>query len=375
MSNISNRQLDREGAILISESASSQEKAAAQTIVNDWRASYSLPLRATYAVLRRSALETNSSAVVSRRLKRMESIVRKLHRGQDAHGKLSRMQDIGGCRAVLGNIADVRSMIHRYCALVDSPSYVRCDNYIDHPKVDGYRGVHFVLQYHSDTPRYSDWNGKKIEIQLRTALQHAWSTSVETVDLFSGQDLKNGGGDPKWKRFFALASTVFALQEDAPIVPETSSDLNQLGIELGALWIELDVLHKMVGWSRTVHSLEDIKRGNYEPSISQMSTFLVVMDVDRHELVVTPYSNEEMVYANSDYIHAEQTIRDGRKGYAVLVSVSALEQLRDAYPNFYGDTTRFVREISSFLGSGGIVFTSQTPHDAIIKRETIVLPK
>ncbi|MBU6438396.1 MAG: hypothetical protein KGQ77_12790, partial [Betaproteobacteria bacterium] len=61
------------------------------------------------------------------------------------------------------------------------------------------------------------FNNQKIEVQLRTRLQHAWATAVEIVDAFTGQALKSGlklnSGDPKWRRFFALMSSVIAIRE------------------------------------------------------------------------------------------------------------------------------------------------------------------
>ena len=44
--------------------------------------------------------------------------------------------------------------------------------------------------------------GLWIEIQLRTSLQHAWATVVETVDAFTNENLKFGAGSDDWKRFF-----------------------------------------------------------------------------------------------------------------------------------------------------------------------------
>jgi ppGpp synthetase/RelA/SpoT-type nucleotidyltranferase len=40
----------------------------------------------------------------------------------------------------------------------------------------------------------SPWNRLWIEIQLRTSLQHAWATAVETVDAFTNENLKFGAG-------------------------------------------------------------------------------------------------------------------------------------------------------------------------------------
>ena len=50
--------------------------------------------------------------------------------------------------------------------------------------------------------------GLRIEIQIRSRLQHAWATAVETVDAFSGTSLKTTGGSGSektdWGRFYCF---------------------------------------------------------------------------------------------------------------------------------------------------------------------------
>ncbi|WP_338119313.1 RelA/SpoT domain-containing protein [Streptomyces parvus] len=60
------------------------------------------------------------------------------------------------------------------------------------PRDSGYRGVHLVYEYGASKEEYL---GLRIESQVRTQLQHAWATAVETMDLFSDSELKYGKGD------------------------------------------------------------------------------------------------------------------------------------------------------------------------------------
>ena len=357
-SSLSKKELDRTGDILASKDSSSSDRDRAISIVSEWRASHTLPLRATYMMLRRAALAIDPQAVTSRRLKRMESIIAKLERGTDTHGKISTMQDIGGCRVVFPRIDQVGAFANLNKDVLENENFKIRNNYILQPKEDGYRGIHAVLRYKANNPLYSDWDGLRIEIQVRTRIQHAWATALETVDLFSNQKLKWGQGDSKWKRFFALTSTLFALREGVRIVPGTTANSDQLKDELNTLWTELDILPNVTAWSRTVESFNHIKASKFNPRVSQMSTFLVVMDITRQELRITPYSNEEMTHASNDYAHAEEEFRRWKRGYAVLVAVEAIEQLREAYPNLYGDATVFVEEVRTFLGTKGIQFPS-----------------
>lgn len=55
--------------------------------------------------------------------------------------------------------------------------------------------------------------------QVRTRLQRAWATALETYDVISKSALKFGGGSAKEEKLFALISNVFAIKEASPLVP------------------------------------------------------------------------------------------------------------------------------------------------------------
>src|SRR5438270_11039884 len=78
----------------------------------------------------------------------------------------------------------------------------------------------------------SIYNGLRIEIQLRSRLQLAWATAVETVSTFTGQALKSNIGDDAWKRFFALMGSSIARREGTSIIPNTPESRNELRREL-----------------------------------------------------------------------------------------------------------------------------------------------
>ena len=92
--NFSNNQVNKAGDMLISSSSSSEELSSALDVLTNWRSSHSFPLH-TFAVrLKRISKQVDSSAIVTRRLKRVSSIIRKLKRDQTSRMKMSRMQDI-----------------------------------------------------------------------------------------------------------------------------------------------------------------------------------------------------------------------------------------------------------------------------------------
>jgi ppGpp synthetase/RelA/SpoT-type nucleotidyltranferase len=106
----SRNQVDKAGVAIIkgvNPGGDLEEYINAIGVINNWRSSHSYPLNSFQVNLRQRARKIDSSALVSQRLKRFESIVKKLARAQTSTMELSQMQDIAGCRAVLSNPSDV----------------------------------------------------------------------------------------------------------------------------------------------------------------------------------------------------------------------------------------------------------------------------
>jgi ppGpp synthetase/RelA/SpoT-type nucleotidyltranferase len=174
-----------------------------------WRASHNFPLIVFQRILRKRAKQIDPGAIVAKRLKRFSSVMNKLSR--ESQMKLSQMQDLGGCRAIVTDVATVYRLYQTYLEINPSspPEWtVKCYDYIKHPKPDGYRGIHVVGRYLAPNEKGKPWDGHRIEIQLRSKLQHAFATAVETVTTFTRLPLKFGGGPPDWRRFFSLMGSV-----------------------------------------------------------------------------------------------------------------------------------------------------------------------
>src|SRR5215213_10917446 len=159
----------------------SEEYENALVIINNYRSAHSRPLHTFYVGLKRKAKSISSEATIARRIKRLSSIESKLNR--EINMKLSQMQDIGGGRAIMKNILQVRKLVNLYTESDLKHTLVNHKDYIDEPKASGYRGIHLVWRYKSD--KNKTWNDLKIELQLRSRLQHAWATAVETYGTFT----------------------------------------------------------------------------------------------------------------------------------------------------------------------------------------------
>jgi len=113
------------------------------------------------------------------------------------------MQDIAGCRIVVPDILEQETYLgylrneFKTAIVVDrreNPSF-------------GYRAVHVIPVI----------DGKDVEIQVRSVLQHLWAELSEKASDVLDPSIKYGGGIPEWQMFFKLTSAYLARYEEMQI--------------------------------------------------------------------------------------------------------------------------------------------------------------
>lgn len=331
----SKSQVNKAGSILVaSDERPQSDRAWADAVLANWRACHGYPMNTFQATLRSKLKRIDNDAIVAQRLKRAPSIILKLKRFPQM--SLARMQDIGGLRAVLLDASKARATEAAYKSARFSHDLVNSKNYIDEPKKDGYRGIHLIYRYSNSQAQAYD--GLCLELQLRTRLQHAWATAVETMGTFLDQALKSGQGDAKWRQFFACASAALALREGTAAVPgfEDCSSRDLAG-QLTSLEGRLHVLATLRGFAiATAHITRERGQGAYH---------LITLNSQEKTVHIKPYPVGELERANLDYAEMEGRARNGEPIEAVLVAAGPVDTLRKAYPNYFLDTNVFVREI------------------------------
>jgi ppGpp synthetase/RelA/SpoT-type nucleotidyltranferase len=337
--------VDAAGKALLKQEISTSEFEEVLHIINNWRSCHSYPLLTMRITLSSRAKRVNPSAIIAQRLKRLSSIRIKLFRNRNM--KFSQMHDIGGCRAIMKSVPEVERLVKTYEeSRAKNPKrgaeFVKAYDYIQSPKPDGYRGIHLVYKYRSSAPKHRVYNGMRIEIQLRSALQHAWATAVETVSTFTDQALKYHIGDEDWKRFFVLMGSAIAIREARPVVPGAPSDRTELKRELRSLSAKLNAEATLQGWGTAVqHIPATTPKG--------AAAYLLVLDPSAKTITVEPYRRDEIPKAETDYLEEEKKIGSHPGMQVVLVSVDSITALRKAYPNYYLDTTAFVNALRHAL--------------------------
>jgi len=323
------------GDVLVDKKCSADDYDRALDVVNNWRSCHAFALNTLQMNLRRKASAMDVNATIAQRIKRLPAIIHKLDRLRWL--RLSKIQDIGGCRGILSNVRQVNKLRDEFVNGSGMQHIlITQDDYITNPKKTGYRGIHLVYEYRSK--RNSLHNGRKIEIQLRSRLQHAWATAVETVGLFSQQYLKSNRGDTRWLRFFSLMGSAMAQREKVSPVPGTPTDTTELISELTTLASELEVRTKLAAWTSALQWVRPQQEGSH---------FLLSLDTRAERLTVTTYGKSQLEQANADYLKLEKdnTGKPGRD--AVLVTLESVKSLRTAYPNYFADTRLFMEAVDA----------------------------
>jgi putative GTP pyrophosphokinase len=337
----SKNRINKAGQILAKDNTSPTDVDWARDLAIRWRACHAYPINTFQATLRRKLTGVKGDPIVAQRLKRMPTIIDKLRRYPAM--QLTTMQDIGGVRAVLDSVGDVYKLAAEYKnksrfahELIDEKDY------IENPRSeDGYRSLHLIYKYkNSRNPQY---DGLRLELQIRTKLQHTWATAVETMGTFLGQALKSRQGDQEWIDFFAVTSSAFAYKENTPTIPRYGHlSQKQASLAVADADTTLRALEKMSGFSVAVNNIPKEKGWSYH---------LIILNSLEGTVQIKPYDRESFEQAMIDYSKIEKEAAEGKKIEPVLVSAGPIDTLRRAYPNFFLDIGDFVRIVNKIVSS------------------------
>jgi len=328
----SRKQISKAGEKLIT-SKSNKEIEDALNTINDWRTSHLHPL----VVLKNSLLRLLSKhsiepKLVSQRLKRLTSIVYKLDLNPSMG--LGGMQDIGGYRAVLKDVKDLKKLDEALNLQRSIHKLEKTVDYVQNPKHTGYRSIHYIYKYSSVKDIY---DGLKIELQIRTKLQHNWATAVETAGIITKTSLKSNQGPDEWLDFFKIVSSLFAIKEKLPIMEEHKGfTMEELMVKCYNYCDELNILTKLKAIRVTTNKIETDKfPGDY---------YLLNINIIAKSVNIQIFNKHQFEYATNEYLKLEKSIKENENA-VVLVSATSLRTLKKAYPSYFLDTSEFILAI------------------------------
>lgn len=327
----SKTQVTKAGKLLLS-SKTEEERNRALDTINQWRTNHLSPLTVMKTYFSQLLMDDSITPVLmSQRLKRLTSIEYKLDLNRNM--ALGGMQDIGGFRIVVKDIKDLLKLKK----VIDKNAKTRrytleySNDYVSNPRETGYRSIHYIYSYHS-TSQQSD--GVKLELQIRTKLQHNWATAVETAGIFTQTALKSGQGPDDWLEFFQVVSSLFAIKEKANVMTKHEEiDMKSLMAKCYKLTSKLKVLEILNALRLSARHIEIEKvEGDY---------YLLNIDFVKRNINILVFPKRHYKYATEEYLKIEKSI-EPLKSAVVLVAANSIKSLKKAYPSYFLDTSEFI---------------------------------
>ncbi len=256
---------------------------------------------------------------------------------------LDQLQDFGGCRVILSHSADVYKLVE----VLENRSrhdLRRPNDYIERPRETGYRSYHMIFEYAGRGPA-EVFTGRKIEVQIRTSLQHAWSTAVEAIGTIRGEELKSGQGNPDWLRLLLLMSAEMAELENCSPPP---------GVNFGRERVEeiRELSHRL----KALEALQNARSAALYASdalqYSKPTYYLIRYNNETGEVDVKPQSAPQLAVKSYDQAEQGDNERDTERENIVLVEADKIETLRAAFPNYFGDVAPIKDLIEKIVTQG-----------------------
>ncbi len=306
----------------------------ASIILQEFRAIHQHPMALFRHLIDRKLKNHKIDALVSQRLKRIPSIIKKLKIQKTMN--LSRMQDIGGLRIVVNSINEV-NLIRDSIKKAETHgsfkfSFANQKNYIETPPESGYRSIHMVYKYDKNIPIEKQC---KVEIQIRTKLQHSWATAVEVTGTYLNQSLKQSFGDEKYLDIFKKISKLFISLErkdigiDYKLANELKKDIENV-----------QLLDKLQNFRIVTKHFSNNSTGQY---------LLLKMDFEQQEVEIAQYAKAKFEQANKDYLQMELEYWDNKVIEVVLLSIQDIKKLEQSYPNYFMDTAEFIKNLEKMF--------------------------
>lgn len=322
---------------------------SAYSILSYWRFSHEYALESCLKEVSSIAKKHDPNSIFAKRLKRFISIVLKLRRFPKM--KLKNMQDIGGCRIIVSNQKKLYKIVRdlkNKDQFKDTNGRSKYKDYIENPKEDGYRGYHLIGKFGKDNQI------RNIEVQLRTKIQHSWATTLEIVDLFTGQALKSNLGKDDWIDFFSNTSIQFSIMDSISSFENLKEEkqFNQYAKKVRLLGEEAVNSCELVQFyevklkvSRQLNafanSLKIVDNNFVNKKIE--GYILIEVDTDKASVQTSVFDKSDNNLTEESYAEAEKRAADYPEIVVALVSTDSIGGIKSAYPNYFADSTDFLK--------------------------------
>ena len=311
-------------------------------ILDNWRAAHLYVINTFQSSLRarRKRLHAEDDVAIAQRLKRRPTIVDKLSR--EPGMSLSRMHDIAGCRLIFGAVEELTTF--RSLVLESRAGHVLVGDenrydYIATPKATGYRGIHDVYKYAVGSAGGQKWNGLRVEIQYRTAVQHAWATAVEISDIVNSTRLKFNEAEQGIARLFTLCSELLSRAHEGMVGPSPELSDKELMNEYDSLEGRLHAIARLRG----------LTSSEFHKFARTSKLFILINYTSGpKEATFEAEGFPDYTSAVSRYAELESELQDVAD--VVLVGSSQQDAIKLAYTNYFSDASTFLTLLDLAMG-------------------------
>jgi hypothetical protein len=311
------------------------------------------------------------------RLKRKESILKKLYRS-NGNFELGAMDDIAGCRVIVNSVSEVYKVYNEILNLKEAKEIdiKKTKDYIKNPEKSGYRSLHVIIK---QTLKQENIDRKyRIELQIRTKLQHYWSTAVEAMSEIDNVEYKDptliSKGNTRIQsclQFFKVISKLFdccennddELKEELANSVRTNDNFKEIIEDLKAARnsVTINMQKNSAQGGEGLYLLE-LSRETQELTIHSYT-------MDCVEKAITNYNSKENgsisneankiqydTEIDSGSVNKNLTVEkpDAQTSYItsinrVLIYAKNKDQLGDTYPNYSYNIEKFIEKVEELI--------------------------
>ncbi|QEL57772.1 RelA/SpoT domain-containing protein [Chromobacterium paludis] len=293
---------------------------------DEYRKSHLEPLSETTLELQAWLNEYGHDYYIAQRLKRKPQIVRKLNR---LSVRLTQLQDIGGCRIIVEKNELVDQLVQFLKDKISKTVDLKLKRVTDYREkgrdITGYRSVHFLLER----------NDRKLELQIRSRIQHYWAESIERTSVIYGHHLKEGEGDSIVISYFQKLSDAF-FEIESGRTPSA-----RLRLEIDVAKKDAERIIRNVDSSNAIdsHVNDDIILTLSEKerrSASPINNWIIVFDWNTGQFVSWDIVGKTPDEAIEAYVRYENQFPVERNFEVVLIGSSRVATVRRTHSHYFG---------------------------------------
>lgn len=324
---ISKSKVDRSGAVLSDGNRPYDEITLEfEYVFEEYRKDHLEPLTRFTLELQEWLQSYKKSYYIAQRLKRRPQILRKLRR---LSVRLTQLQDIGGCRIIVdrnGDVDDIIKYISEKISKSDFAEIVRETDYRDLGRDDtGYRAYHIILNV----------SGFRIELQIRSKIQHYWSESIERTSVIYGYRLKEKEGSEDVISYFKTFSNILHLIESNHSIDSAS----EIELQQRRVAAETTISAQSGKGALSGHVNSDIVKVMSErekQNAGQLNNWILVFDWNDGNFVlwdVVGRNTDEAIRAYSRY---EAQFPEEEKYEVVMIGSSDISTVPQTHSHYFG---------------------------------------